>query len=228
MKDNSLYQLGGAAAILVGISYAVIGITTLLVPPFVMGVPDAQLPIMYFEENKALLLTNWWGGVFVGVFGLAMIPAVARTVRHFNEGWVGWVSNLALLASAAVLLDNYWGIVFTEPIYRAYTLGSEATRAALTAPNSAQWLESRGWLGYGAMGLWILVCSYLALRHQAWPRGLAYLGILSAFIYFLALSVWVIPVLMISGMLIVVGGIAVVLAPIFYIWMGIHLRQLES
>ena len=33
MIDNSLYKLGGSVSIIVGISFAVIGITTVLLPP---------------------------------------------------------------------------------------------------------------------------------------------------------------------------------------------------
>jgi len=48
MKDNSLYKLGGFASIVVGISYAVIGITTVLLPPNLSGVPNAQSPFYVF------------------------------------------------------------------------------------------------------------------------------------------------------------------------------------
>ena len=39
MKDNSLYKLGGFASIIVGISYVVIGITTVLLPFNLSGIP---------------------------------------------------------------------------------------------------------------------------------------------------------------------------------------------
>lgn len=47
MKDNSVYKLGSTASILVGISYVVIGITSVLIPAKLGGVPDAQSPFMY-------------------------------------------------------------------------------------------------------------------------------------------------------------------------------------
>jgi len=59
MKDNSLYKLGGIASILVGISYVVIGVTTVLLPPNLGGgVPNAQSPFMYLEANYWLLMIN--------------------------------------------------------------------------------------------------------------------------------------------------------------------------
>jgi len=228
MKDNSLYELGGIASILVGISYVVVGITSALTPPAVAGVPDLQIPLMYFEENKFMILANWWALLIGAVFALAMIPAISATVQHLNEGWVRWTSTLATIAFAVVILDNYWAIVYTEAIGRAYVTGTEAVREALTIPGSAQWIDVKGWLAYGAVGLWVLVCSILALRNNVWPKGLAYLGILAAFIYFLALASLVIPALFLSGAIILVGVIGAVFAPIWFTWMGSFLRRTGS
>ena len=104
--------------------------------------------------------------------------------------------------------------------------GTDAIRATLTVPGAPQWIDVQGWLAYGAVGLWILVVSLLALRSNAWPKGLSYLGILGAFIYFLALASIVIPSLFLSGAIIFVGVIGAVLAPIWFGWMGIYLRRI--
>ncbi len=228
MTDNSLYKLGGIASIFVGISYVVVGITSILTPPAVAGVPNAQATILFFEDSKFLILTNWWALLIGAVFALAMIPAVSATVQHLNEGWVRWTSTLATIAFAVVILDNYWPIVYTEARARAYETGTEAVRAALSVPGSPQWIDVQGWLAYGAVGSWLLVISLLALRSNIWPKGLAYLGVFVAFIYFLALASSVIPGLVISGAILFVAGIAVVVAPIFFTWMGIYLRRIGS
>jgi hypothetical protein len=127
-----------------------------------------------------------------------------------------------------VILDNYWSIVYTDAIAKAYTTGTEATRASLTVPGAPQWIDVQGWLANGAVGVWALVVSLLALRGNAWPKGLAYLGIGGAMIYFLALASWVVPDLFVSGALIFVGVLGVVYAPIWFTWMGIFLRRITS
>ena len=220
MKDNSLYQLGGFASIIVGISYAVIGITTVLLPPNLSGIPEAQSPFMFFESNRGLLMINYWAFTIGAIFALAMIPAVSATVQHINEGWVRWTASLATLGFAVVILDNYWAIAATPARAAAYVAGID--------PGSAQILDVQGWLAYGAVGLWVLVCSILALRNNVWPKGLAYLGILAGFMYFVALASTIIPSLFLSGAIMFVGAIGVVLAPIWYGWMGIVLRRNES
>lgn len=225
MKDNSLYRLGGIASIFVGLSYVVVGITTAFTPPSVAGVPDVQSPFMYFEDNKFMILTGWWALLIGAIFALAMIPAVSATVQHLNEGWVRWTSTLAIIAFAVVIVDNYWSIVYTSARAKAYITGTEATRAVLTVPGAPQWIDVQGWLAYGAVGLWILVVSLLALRNNAWPKGLAYLGIFGAFLYFTALASSVIPALFVSGAIIFVGILGAIFAPIWFTWMGIFLRR---
>ena len=88
MKDNSVNRLGGIASILVGISYVVVGITGVLIPSNLGGVPDVQSPFMHWEANKGLLLTQWWALLMGAVFALAVIPALSATVQHANEGLV--------------------------------------------------------------------------------------------------------------------------------------------
>jgi hypothetical protein len=219
MKDDSLYRLGGFASIMMGISYVVIGVTTVLLPPNLSGVPEARSPFLFFEENRGLLMINYWAFTIGAIFALAMIPAVSATVQHLNEGWVRWTASLATLGFVVAILDNYWAIVATPARAAAYIAGND--------PGAAQVIDIQGWFAYGAVGLWVLVCSILALRNNVWPKGLAYLGIFAALIYFLALASTVIPALFISGTIIFVGVIGAVLAPIWYGWMGIHLWRME-
>ena len=163
MKDNSLYRLGGIAAILVGITYVITGITNIFIPSSLNGVPDAQSPFMYWEESKVLILTNWWATLIGAVFALAMIPAVSGTVQHLNEGWVRWTKTLATLAFAVAILDNYWSIVYTDARAQAYMTGSESIRSELTVPGARNLSMSKaGWhwagLDYGSLYAAILLC----------------------------------------------------------------------
>jgi hypothetical protein len=229
MKDNSLYKLGGFASIIVGISYVVIGITTVLLPPNLGGgVPDVQSPFMYFEANRGLLMTQYWAFTIGAIFALAMIPAVSATVQHMNEGWVRWTSSLATLGFAVAILDNYWAIVETPARAAVYVAGTEAIRAALSIPGEPQAIDVQGWLGNGGIGLWALVIGLLTLRGKVFPKGLAYLWIFGAFAYFMALASAVIPDLSVSGVGIVISGLGAILGPIGYGLMGIHLWRIGS
>jgi len=227
MKDNSLYKLGGVCSFLVGISYVVIGIATLLQSRALTVENNAQSPFMFFESNRAVLLSQYWAMTLGAVFALAVIPAVSEKVRHLNEGWVRWTSTLAMLGFAVTILDNYWAIVTTSARAAAYSGGSEAVRAALTVPGAPQFIDIQGWLGFGAVGLWILVVSLLALRGNVFPRLLTYLGIVLAIAYFLAMITMIFPD--VRGMLLAIAGIGgILLAPLWYGWIGVFLYRKSS
>jgi hypothetical protein len=228
MKRTSLYRLGGICSILLGVSYVVAAITSVLMPPVLDNQPNLQSPFMYFEQYKTLVLTNWWALLLGAVFALAVIPAVSATVMHLDEGWVRWTSTLATIAFAVVILDNYWSIVYTAARADAYATGSEAIRSALTVPGAPQFIDVQGWLATGAVGLWVLVISLHAMRGKVWPKGLAYLGIVGAIVLFMLLVSTVIPTLFFSGTGKIVAGIGAVLAPVWFTWLGIFLHRFGS
>ncbi len=225
MKDRSLYNLGGICSMLLGISYAVIGVTQLLLPPELSGENTALSPFMYFDTYRGVLMTQYWAMALGAVVALAVVPAVSATVRDVHEGWVSWTSSLATLGFAVTILDNYWAIALTPARAAAYRTGTEAWRGALTVPGAPQFIDVYGYLGYGAVGAWVLVLSLLALRSARWPRPLALLGIAVAIAYLVLVT----PIL--SERREVVQGVAgiggVILAPIWYIWIGLMLRRTE-
>jgi hypothetical protein len=222
MKKVSLYKLGGICSVLVGISYLVIGVTELLLSPELTIQNSAQNAFLLFESNQAVLLTQYWAMAVGAVCALAVIPAVFEKVCHVNEGWVRWTSTLARLGFAVTLLDNYWAIVMTGARATAYRTGNQAVRMALTVPGAPQFIDVQGWLGYGAVGIWVLVVSLFALSGAVWPRLLAYVGIACAIAYFVVVASMALPVL--SGLILVVAGLGgVILGPIWYIWLGLIL-----
>jgi hypothetical protein len=72
----------------------------------------------------------------------------------------------------------------------------------------------------------MLVVSVLALRARSWPKALAYLGIAGAVGYFMAVASAVVPNAM--GIILIVAGLgALVVGPLWYIWMGLVLLRTQ-
>jgi hypothetical protein len=227
MKDDSLYNLGGIASVIVGVSYAIIGMTELLLSPALTVENSAASPFAFFEANRGLLLTQYWAMVVGAVFALAVIPAVGEQVRHGHVGWVRWSSTLATLGFAVTILDNYWAIVMTPARAAAYLSGNQMVQIALTVPGAPQFIDVQGWLGFGAVGCWVLVVNLVAVRTQRWPRLLAYLGLAVSLAYFLVVASLVLPEL--RALILVVAGVGgAVLAPIWYLWLGLILHRQPS
>jgi len=79
------------------------------------------------------------------------------------------------------------------------------------------------WLGFGVVGIWVLVVNGLALRATTLPTPLAYLGIALGLIYWLGALSGIIGQPIIAELATGLGG--ALLAPLWYIWVGRILRK---
>jgi hypothetical protein len=224
MKDNTLSKLGGNCSILLGISYLLIGVTYLLLPADQKQTSATDKFLLSFAENPTTQVIQFWVFALSGLLGIAVVLAVSESVRSANEGWVRWTSNLAVLGFAVVAINSFRNIAFQPGRATAYLKGDAATRAVieLSGPFS---LDAQGWMGFGVVGLWVLVVSLLALRAGTWPKLLTYVGIATAVAYWLIVVGSVLNLEALFTIAAALGGI--VLAPIWYIWTGLKLRQVS-
>jgi len=183
MKDNSLNNLGGLCAILLGISYIVFGVIFLLLPADQQ--PGSDLALFYPSIVRDPTLIGLYYLIFAlgAVLALGALPAISEAVRPLSEGWTRWASNLAYLGFAVTAIDffRFWGVQG----YRAsvFVGGDPSTQAAIDA--LSQGLDPQGWLGFGGVGVWVLVVSLLARRAGLWPKMLSYIGMAVAVMYWL-------------------------------------------
>jgi hypothetical protein len=226
MKDTTLSQLGGICSILLGVSIIVVGATYLPLPPEqqqIVGMytnPGAFLASV--AHNFTLLTVEFWAEALGALAGIAVVLAISARVRSANEGWVRWTSTLAIVGLAITAIDDLRFLALTPGRAAAYVQGDAAVKAALTAPGALEGLDPHHWLRLGAVGLWVMVVNLLALRARAWPAPLAIVGIGVALVYWLAVAGIV---LQIPAALTLVAGLgAIVLAPLWYIWLGLRLR----
>lgn len=221
LKDNTLTKLGGNCSILLGILYLVIGVTYLLLPAAQKQTSATDQFLPSFAENPTTQVIQWWVFAISGLVAIAVVLAVSESVRSENEGWVRWTSTLALLGFAVVAINNFRNIAYQPGLARAYVEGDAVTKAAIEVSGPFS-LDPQGWLGFGAVGLWVLVVSLLALRVGAWPTLLTYIGIATA-AYWLIVVGFVFNQETLFTIGAALGGI--ILAPIWYIWTGLRLRQ---
>lgn len=226
MKDNTLAKLGGTCSIFVGVSYVLIGITQVQLPPDQLCGCSPEKFLPSFAQNPTLLLVQYWAFALGALLAIAAVLAISDTVRSANEGWVRWTSNLAIIGFAVTAIDFFRQMALIPLSAAAYVQGDATIKAALTVPSAIAPLDFNGWLGFGAVGLWVLVVSLLALRGGTWPKILAYVGIAVSIAYFLVV---VSNVLNLATLLDIVAGVGgVILAPIWFIWMGLNLRRANS
>ena len=226
MKDNTPNKFGGTCAILLGVSYVVVGITYLLLPAAQKSGSDPANFLPSFAQNPTLLMIQYWAFALGALLALAVVPAIAVSMHSVNEGLVRWTSNLAFLGFAVTAIDFFRNIGLQSMRAAAYVAGDATTKAVLTAPSYLAGLDVQGWLGFGGVGLWIFVANWLALQGGAWPKPLAYLGIVVAILYCLVVAGFALQIELLVAIAAGLGGI--IAAPIWYIWVGVNLRRAGS
>jgi hypothetical protein len=225
MKDNSLNKLGGTCSILLGITYIVVAVIYLLMPPNqqdATGIsPEAFLESL--AQNPTLYIVGGLVFALGSLLGIAAVQAISESVRSVDEGWVRWTSTLAILGFAVNTIDSFRRMALDPARATAYVQGDAVVKAALTVPSALPGLDPQAWLRLGAIGLWVLVVSLLALRSGIWPRPLTYLGIAVTIVYWLIVASNFLQIQLFTA--IVAGVGLVILTPIWYIWLGLRLRK---
>lgn len=223
MKDHTLAKLGGTCSILVGIAYLVIGVNYMFLPMDQRPGVSTLKFLPSVAQDRTALMIEYWAFALGAVLALAAVLAISERVRSANDGWVRWTRNLAIIGFAATAV-TYFRLMAQVPHRAAmFVAGDIHLQQALAVTELELYLDPQGWLSYGAIGLWILVVSVLALRANAMPKPLGYIGIVSALLYWLVVAGYVSGIGTLILIAAALGGI--VLGPIWYIWNGILLRR---
>jgi hypothetical protein len=224
MKESALGKLGGFCSILLGVSYVLVGVLYLLLPADQKSAPTDLAFYTSVLQSPGLLRIYYLMFALGAVLGLGAVPAISESVRSVHEGWVRWTANLAFVGFAVTAIDFFkvWAI----QVYRAeiFVNADASARTAISATSDG--LDPQGWLSFGMVGAWVLAVSLLALRANLWPKSLSYAGIALASIYWLIVVGFVFGIDLLLSIAAALGG--VVLAPIWYIWVGLRLRQAEQ
>ena len=224
MRDRSVAKLGGICSILVGLSYLAIGATFFLLPAEQQ--PGSPVSFDAFFESVAggstVLVLYCWAFTVGGFVAIAAVPAISDLVRSANEGWIRWTSALAVIGYAVLAVEY---LVLQDEVPRmaaGYIRLDESARAAIAVVGPLN-LNNDGWAGFGTVGLWLAVVNWLALRGGQWPKALAVIGLIVGIGNGLVIAGFILdsPILI----LITAGLGGVILAPIWFIWMGVRLRQ---
>jgi hypothetical protein len=163
-----------------------------------------------------------WSLALGALFALAAIPDIAQRYRTLNEGWVDWTRNLALVGFVATAVTEFTLFARWAALANAYVQGDASTRAAIAA-EPLLLLDPQGWLTFGAVGVFIFTVSWLSLRNNALPKVLGFTGLAAGLMFWLTVAGFITQNEILITLAAGLGG--VVLAPLFFIWMGLlHLR----
>ncbi len=222
MKKQNLYLVGGLFAILLGLTKIWSGIGYLIIPADQRATVPGKIFLPAYAQGHGLLNSVFWAEALVGVFGLAIVPALAKFLTNEeNEGWIKWTSALATVGFAVTAIGYFLTLARLPGIASAYVNGDASTQAAL----AVTWKSTPdlfGFWGYGAIGIWILCTSLYMLRKAGLSKVFAYVGLVTAVI---SLLVAIGTYFKFQPLLLIAAATGAIAAPIWFIWLGINLRR---
>lgn len=216
IKHNG--KLGGTFSFLIG------GLDVLLVI-YLVGIPANQRYDMgqffaNYAQNPLVMNVAWILLAVTSIMGFAVVPAVDKFVRSANnEEWVQTASIFGIVGFA-ISATSFLTLLGTTPkLAEAYVAGDSATQAAIVAIGLPQ-LDPFNVLVLGAVGIWLLIVNVLAWRSRKFRKLHAMAGIgLAGFLWVAVLAAMI----QSETLDMVAAGAGALLAPIWYLWMGVRL-----
>jgi len=144
-----------------------------------------------------------------GLFSIAALTALYQRVRDRESGFA--LLGLLLSLSAALGSAIHGGYDLSNALHPPASLNTDL-------PNP---IDPRGLLTFGVAGLGLFILSWLVSQDVAIPKGLAYLGYLSA-ILMIVLYLGRLIILEATNLAIVIPALleGFIVNPIWYIWLG--------
>lgn len=225
MNKSNLFSVGGLFAILLGLTKIWTGISYLIIPADQRAAVTGKVFLPAYAQGHGLLHSLFWAEALVGIFGLAIVPALAKfLINQKNEGWIKWTSTLATVGFAVSAIGYFLTLARLPGIATAYVNGDPSTQAAL----AVTWKSTPdlfGFWGYGAIGIWMLCVSLLMLQRVNVSKVFAVIGLLTAILSILVAAGTYFkaqPLLLLGA---AAGGVA---APVWFIWLGILMRRMPN
>ncbi|MCA9908684.1 MAG: hypothetical protein KC519_08555 [Anaerolineae bacterium] len=207
-------RLAAASAIL-------IGLFDVLLVIYVVAVPQGQRYEMgqifvNYAENPLTMNVAWIVLTLTSLLALPVVFAMSRWLRSAYGELVQSVSLLALLGYGVSAASFLTMLGQMPDLAAAYVAGDRATQGTIAAFGPPQ-LDPYNVLVLGAVGVWLFVVNWLALREQKLSPWHAGIGLL------LAISMWMAvlaAVLRLELLDTVAAGAGALLAPIWFVVMG--------
>jgi hypothetical protein len=156
-------------------------------------------------------------GLFLMLFGLLSTAALLGVYRRIQP----IDADVALLA----LVFSIGGSLGAA-MHGGYDLANALNPPTAAVPDLPSAIDPRGLLTFGVAGLALLIIAWLMARGRHFPRGLVYLGYVSA-ILLIVLYLGRLIVLDAASPLILVPALinGFLLQPLWYVWVGLTLGR---
>ncbi len=223
-SDSSVLRVGAIAAVGVALSYLAAGLCAVMMPPELQGRPEITPHEFWLVLSRDPLahLAFHWTWVLAGFFGLAAVPAISLLVWTAHRGAVLWSGAAAWYGFAVLARSHLMEVAFDRKIIPVYAGADPAFQQAVHVVAGLALDVPDGFLTYGAIGVWVVVISWLGRRDRLLPERLCWLGFATGLTYFAGVLGYTFSIHELLVVSIGVGGM--LLVPGWYGWLGVLLR----
>lgn len=223
--EPSILSIGSVAAFGVALAYVASGIAAAMMPAELQGRPEIsphEFWLVLARDPTAHLAYHWtW--VAMGFFGLAAVPAISLLVWRSHPGAVLWSGAAAFYGFAVHARSHLMEIAFDRKIIPAYATAEPAFQQAVHVVAGLALDVPDGVLTFGAIGVWVVVVSWLGRRDRLFPAPLAWIGFAAGLAYLAGVLGYTFLVRWLLVVSIGLGGL--ILIPAWYAWLGLILRR---
>jgi uncharacterized protein DUF4386 len=218
----SVQRIGGACAVVVGLTYVLVGITYLLLPNAQRPEAPSAVFLPSYAANPTFARLINWETAFGALFAVGAVMGITELVRDAGPGLARWTGNLAVIGFAATAISGFRALAVLPLMASSYVAADASAKAAIVA-NSNPNLDPDGWLAFGVVGVWAIVTSALALRSSTVPRLICYVGFAAGVLYLFVVAGNVTHTEALIAVAAGLGG--VIVAPIWFVGIGLTLLR---
>jgi hypothetical protein len=219
-NEDSFIKVAGILAIIIGVLYLLMGVNYLFIPEAQKEYLRPEFWPSFAEQPISGYIQSIIFAV-IGFLALGLIPVITKLAGGEVSGFLRWMMFLGMLGFSVHIIEELRSIALTTRIADAYVNGDTATKSAITALG-LQHIDPLFIFKFGLVGLWIFVVNFYGLAKKSLPTILSILGIIGAVAFWISLVGNVLQ----AVSLITIGAItAIILGPIWFIWMGILLSK---
>lgn len=152
-----------------------------------------------------------------GLFSTSALTAIYQRLRGTENGF----ALLGFLFSLSAALGS--------AIHGGYNLANAIHPPASSIAGLPNAIDPRGLLTFGVAGLGLFILSWLMIQQMRFPKGLAYLGYISA-ILMIILYLGRLIILQATSLVIVIPALleGFIVNPLWYVWLGLTLIRSQG
>lgn len=219
-NKDSFIKAAGIIAIIIGILYLLIGVNYLFMP----GAQKEYLSPEFwpsFAEQSISGNIQSIAFALIGFLALGLIPIITKLAGGEISSFLRWMMLLGVLGFAVHAVEEIRTMALAARIADAYVNGDAGIKSAIGALG-LQHIDPLHIFKFGLVGLWIFVVNLYGLSKKTLPSILCIIGIIGAVAFWIDLVGNVfqaVPLITIAAI------IAIIVGPVWYIWMGIVITR---